>query len=218
MPICEHDIGFAIEKCNTRILTKKKLIKEIKIKIIHSQRCGNIDFGVTDYIPNKKFRSDFKFFKYCNKCGEKIDEERLRKSINDEISQFVHSLDNEKYKEIVKSIEEQSKEFHSKPENQIEPICGHGYIYIIKLQKYYKIGTSKKVNARIRGMDFMPMPIEIIYTEQVVFARKVEKELHEMFAKKHTHGEWFVLNEKDLEKATAYIKSRSVETQRQLSV
>ncbi len=79
-----------------------------------------------------------------------------------------------------------------------------GYVYLIKAANgLYKIGITKNVVSRFNGLKTMsPDAIELIHFVVVSDTRGVEKRLHQQFAACRQHGEWFALNDNDVE----YIK------------
>lgn len=75
----------------------------------------------------------------------------------------------------------------------------NGYVYVIKVLNYYKIG--KTVNPKQRFYEYsrlMEFP-EIIFCTFVEDFSKVESKLHKLFKEKCTRGEWFHLENSDLE-------------------
>ena len=85
-----------------------------------------------------------------------------------------------------------------------------GYVYMLHLNGYYKIGrttnTEKRFGEYTKLME-QPKTICCVYVENY---KQVEKELHLMFKNKNTNGEWFSLSEKDLFKAIEYINTRKI--------
>jgi len=75
-----------------------------------------------------------------------------------------------------------------------------GWIYLLKGDRYYKIGQSVNVSNRVEQIEpKMPFPIEIVHTFKVDDMNAAEKDLHERFANKRTGGEWFLLDKDDVE-------------------
>jgi len=76
----------------------------------------------------------------------------------------------------------------------------NGWIYILKGDRYYKIGRSVNPYTRVEQFaPLLPFPVEIVHTFVVEDMHTAEKDLHERFADKRTNGEWFALDEADLE-------------------
>lgn len=76
-----------------------------------------------------------------------------------------------------------------------------GYIYVMELFNYYKIGKVENANADRFG-EYTRLPEKPIYIMKE-FCRDynmVEKKLHKIFSEKRTRGEWFLLNEADLQR------------------
>lgn len=86
----------------------------------------------------------------------------------------------------------------------------NGYVYIIHLNGYYKIGRTidpeKRFGEYTKLME-KPQTICCIYTENY---KQVENELHKMFKKKRTNGEWFVLSDDEVTQAIQYIEGREI--------
>lgn len=74
----------------------------------------------------------------------------------------------------------------------------NGYVYVIKVLNYYKIG--KTINPKVRFYEYsrlMEFP-KIIYCTFVKSFSKIETQLHELFKEKCSRGEWFFLDNNDL--------------------
>jgi len=80
-------------------------------------------------------------------------------------------------------------------------------LYVIKCNEFYKIGmTSDLVEYRMKYMQIgNPYQLEIIASYKGNNIPSKEKYLHKMFFKKREHGEWFKLNEIDLEVIESYM-------------
>lgn len=77
-----------------------------------------------------------------------------------------------------------------------------GFIYLIgNIENgIYKIGISEKPRERYKAFkNKLPFEVKIIHQIPVDNMIKAEKRLHTYFSEKRTHGEWFQLDEKDLE-------------------
>lgn len=76
-----------------------------------------------------------------------------------------------------------------------------GYIYCLSDQQgHYKIGRTRQLQQRIKNLGTQPpFKIQLLFTHYVFNAALYERHLHQMFAKKRMNGEWFALDEKDLE-------------------
>ena len=81
-----------------------------------------------------------------------------------------------------------------------EPKKRSGHIYIMECGGKYKIGLSKNVERRKKQLDHRPFPVEIIYkSPELENVIDYERELHEVFDDKRISGEWFDLDEKDID-------------------
>ena len=81
-----------------------------------------------------------------------------------------------------------------------------GYIYIIKLGEYYKIGKSKNFRKRMGEYTQLYATPEIIIVEWVRDYHNFEKRLHRRFKKKNVRGEWFKLSRLEVLFAKILIK------------
>jgi len=77
------------------------------------------------------------------------------------------------------------------------------HVYILQCGPYYKIGASAKVGQRISQLSALPpFDIELIHTIPTDDMYGLESELHTQFSDKRKRGEWFELDDSDVE----YIK------------
>lgn len=85
-----------------------------------------------------------------------------------------------------------------------------GYIYLIKSDKYYKIGRAKSIKDRMRAYRTEnPKETSILIQEKVDDYIGIEAELLKMFAHKNHRGEWFFLNKKDVELIKKYLDEKN---------
>lgn len=76
-----------------------------------------------------------------------------------------------------------------------------GYVYVIKCDKYYKIGRAFNVYNRLTVIKVSsPFQTDLILAGKVKDNIDIEKKLHNLFKDKHHKGEWYLLNKKDLYK------------------
>ena len=73
-----------------------------------------------------------------------------------------------------------------------------GYIYLIQVHKYFKIGKTLDIKMRIRKyIAENPYEIKVIIFKKVKNYTKAETQLLKKFRKKKYRNEWFLLNEND---------------------
>lgn len=74
-------------------------------------------------------------------------------------------------------------------------------IYILKAGDKYKIGiTFSEISKRIKALQTgCPYKIEIIHTYETNNSFIIEQTLHNRYKDKNSNGEWFILNEQDIE-------------------
>src|SRR5438876_504314 len=77
--------------------------------------------------------------------------------------------------------------------------CDSVYIVRCPSNGLCKIGYSFAARHRFEMLCFSsPVPIELLHIADVDDPREVERQLHDMFAPKRHHGEWFELTEADI--------------------
>lgn len=85
-----------------------------------------------------------------------------------------------------------------------------GYVYIIEVNGYYKIGRTENPDNRLgEYTKLMEIP-KTICCEYVAYYKNVEKELHEIFKARNTNGEWFNLSNDEVALALDYINARKI--------
>jgi len=83
-------------------------------------------------------------------------------------------------------------------------------IYIIKCQKYYKIGKSYDAYQRMKNIELSsPFKLEMVYHAEVNDAHKLEKKIHRKFRNKRVKGEWFELNKDEVKAVIKWIKKEA---------
>lgn len=77
-----------------------------------------------------------------------------------------------------------------------------GYVYILKAGQYYKIGvTTGAVEDRIKQLQTgSSSKISLVHTIPAWRPYRVESDLHNYYAHKHTRGEWYKLSQYDVRK------------------
>lgn len=86
--------------------------------------------------------------------------------------------------------------------------CGHallqpdqpqGVVYMLKADKYYKIGKANDFKRRLREIKLsLPFDVEEVHTIEAFHPYQAEQHWHKRFADKRRPGEWFVLSEEDV--------------------
>lgn len=74
------------------------------------------------------------------------------------------------------------------------------YLYLIKSNNHFKIGVASEIEARLRSLQ-IGNPVELIIHSCFEFgnATYVEQSIHQKFIAKRERGEWFSLNDADLD-------------------
>jgi hypothetical protein len=82
-----------------------------------------------------------------------------------------------------------------------EPMSRVAHIYVVKLvdEGIYKIGQTKNLELRLCSLIKKHGPVNLEYANTTTEANEFEGRLHSLFAEKHVEGEWFRLDEADIE-------------------
>lgn len=143
-----------------------------------------------------------------------IDDENLLKATNaywyltqDEIEEIIKSCNktleyykNNKYtyEDILKlNVEAYEYEYNKIKYIKKEKIKTYVYIMIDHNTKYYKIGRSDSPLKREKTLQSEKPTIELIYKFKCEYG--IEKELHNKFNNKKIRGEWFNLDDNDID-------------------
>lgn len=79
-----------------------------------------------------------------------------------------------------------------------EYLCG--YVYVLELSGFYKIGSSKRPDKRyIQLSTGTPIDLKVVHWLKSPYYQTVEKQLHNRFAHKRTRREWFALTDEDIQ-------------------
>lgn len=81
---------------------------------------------------------------------------------------------------------------------------GHVYVMRAKKNNLYKIGQTTDIAMRLCELSQLHGPIYVEWVSTTVEPNEHEGRLHALFATKRVDGEWFELNERDVE----HIRSR----------
>lgn len=84
-----------------------------------------------------------------------------------------------------------------------------GYIYVLKCNEFYKIGSSTTLEKRILSIQSScPYEIQVVHTsERRSDFQELKKYLHLKFNYAHERGEWFKLSDTDLKELTELLGS-----------
>ena len=81
-------------------------------------------------------------------------------------------------------------------------------IYLVRSDGYIKIGYTFDILNRLGGLQLgNPKRLELVYTHKVLEVKILEERLHQKFSEKRVLGEWFLLNERDVNEAINYIQT-----------
>lgn len=92
-----------------------------------------------------------------------------------------------------------------------------GWVYILEGEESYKIGRSKDPWKRQNQIGIkLPFEVELIYTTYSLHHKELEKSLHERFNDKRLNGEWFDLEDEDIEFIKTVTSSRFDQKEKEL--
>lgn len=90
------------------------------------------------------------------------------------------------------------------PQTRRLKTSGDVYLMYAAVVNLYKIGHSISAADRYEGMCSMsPCPIDLVWETHVDDRFALEKQLHEQYADKRHHGEWFSLSPEDVQAITS---------------
>jgi hypothetical protein len=77
----------------------------------------------------------------------------------------------------------------------------HSFVYVVKYdEKYFKIGVAKDPIERLATIaTCLPLPPSLLTSMYSEDAYLIERKLHKQFSSKRLNGEWFLLNQEDLD-------------------
>jgi hypothetical protein len=147
-------------------------------------------------------------WKTCPECGKRFQGAKHDHSLDPPIviklSQVIKPPKVEKPPKIKLSKPEPSKPDPNKlrPDGLPEKWEGlGGFVYLIQAEgtDIYKIGISKDVRYRLKALQTSsPVPLKMVSFQFTDKPFKQEEKLHEHFAGKRIHGEWFRLDPDDV--------------------
>lgn len=88
-----------------------------------------------------------------------------------------------------------------------------GYIYVIKVMGYCKIGKTKNFEKRFGEYTMLMEEPEILLLDYVSDYHRMELDLHKAFEHKRARGEWFKLSERDIEHIDFMLSSYHVKNE-----
>jgi hypothetical protein len=86
-----------------------------------------------------------------------------------------------------------------------------GYVYILQSERRYKIGRARDLPARTKtNITSSPHEVVLLFAYKVADCNEAESELHKGFGAKRKKGEWFELDDWELDAIREYLKQRVV--------
>jgi hypothetical protein len=103
------------------------------------------------------------------------------------------------YEELVRFCEEYAPRTHKEQPESTPGEVVMGYVYLIKMGRYYKIGMTNCVGRREYELNLqLPERTELIHVIATDDPAGIEAYWHNRFKDKNTNGEWFALDASDV--------------------
>jgi len=84
-----------------------------------------------------------------------------------------------------------------------------GYIYLLKVNDYYKLGRTNQFERRLKQFEtYNPYKIEVILKAKVDTCEGIEAHLLDKFSDKQVKGEWFKLDNADIEEIKSFLDTK----------
>lgn len=84
------------------------------------------------------------------------------------------------------------------------------HIYLIECGGKYKIGLSRNVDRRLKELDYRPFEIKLVAKSSLIENPfDLERKLHKYFESSRINGEWFNLNNEQVEQVRVVLKKVS---------
>ena len=84
-------------------------------------------------------------------------------------------------------------------------------VYVIKCDKFYKIGVADNVKVRLAALQHCnPIELRVVAARRVAKAFSVESKLHIKYKPFHVRGEWFELTEHALHELILLLRGEPV--------
>lgn len=203
MANCEHVIGWDYDCGVLSLIDEEDLIEWFVDEVeYNAENTSALDWTL-DYLEKElEYKYKYELFDYCPDCGRKLDHDAIRKRVDTAIKQTVIKL---------YEAGKLKKPKKTKKQKELERWNEVGYVYLVKMGEHYKIGISKSPEKRLGEFTKLPNELEKICVVKVKGYKRIEEYLHEHFADKRVRGEWFELNEEDIEYIKEYLKEYDVE-------
>lgn len=125
---------------------------------------------------------------------------RIAVLLNDiEIEMLLNSL--KKYQQYEYNTPKCSNECENLQKSKIEISKLGGCVYIVKVGEHFKIGKTKNIKSRMGEYTKLPIEPKVVFLKEVTNCSLAEETLHNYFKNKRVRGEWFNLDDEDIEKA-----------------
>lgn len=209
---CEHIVGIEYWCESGEVVTEEQILQSLNDEIDNeiynpSPLQGVFDFSIRD-IYSIDWAYEVRLFDFCPSCGCYLDREKTEARLNKAIVDKIASINRGAY---LKRLGETMKLFResvsSKSADKKKSI---GYVYLVKMGEDYKIGISKNPDNRLGEFTKLPHELEKICVARVDGYKQVEEDLHTILDEKRKRGEWFTLDETDIEFVKNYLYKREI--------
>lgn len=125
------------------------------------------------------------------------------------LQNFLKIYSQEKIDETNKKIEtniyKEWNDIENEPKEKKVVVSG---LYLMESKNKYKIGVSKNVERRLKELNNRPFETKLIaHKNNVENAYDIEEKLHFKYQNKRLGGEWFELNEKEVDEVVSFINN-----------
>lgn len=202
--MCKHIVAFySYYNSESGVYTKQELCNILKEDLYNKWLSSFSEFGSCfDYCKSNfldtDFRINYNFFNFCPECGAKLNCDEIFDEINSTLSKYLKSL-----KKLEKPVIPDCYGFCYNKNNKKS---NKGCVYLVKLDKHYKIGVSRKPKERLKEFTLLPYKLEEIIIKNVEDYLGVEKYLHKKYKDFRIRGEWFEFSPKQVEDIKNYLE------------
>ena len=119
----------------------------------------------------------------------------------DMLNHYLDSMDSDLIEEHNDGLHHELNNEHPFKSEEEAPIDKSGYIYLLEAETgETKIGRTKKLDERVYHFTTkLPMELKVIYYVETNDSYTLEETLHNQYVDKRARGEWFNLNNEDIQ-------------------
>ena len=119
----------------------------------------------------------------------------------DTLNHYLDTMDDDSIEGYNDELHHELNNEHLFKSEERAPIDKSGYIYLLEAETgETKIGRTKKLDERVRHFTTkLPMDLRVIYYVETDNSYTLEEALHNQYVSKRARGEWFNLNDEDIQ-------------------